>query len=168
MTARGSGVLQLRPSTDDQAWDELVRKHADGTAFHLSGFLRTAGTVLGLRADLAVAEADGEVVGLVPILRRSVGPVVLVNHALPFPYLGPLLAADMSADEVLWAVRRYLRPRTLAHFRMQSVSVMADIGSRGWEHRDPWIAAVIRVADKDDDELLASLSRQQRSKLRRA
>src|SRR3954452_23472987 len=85
MGATRNGGIRLRSSTDDEAWDDLVAGHANGTAFHRAQFLRTVGPLLGLQVDLAIAEADGAAVGVVPMLLRSVGPFVVVNHALPFP-----------------------------------------------------------------------------------
>jgi CelD/BcsL family acetyltransferase involved in cellulose biosynthesis len=163
-----SGTLRLRTAADAAEWDTLVRKHPGGTAFHLAGFLRAAAPLLGRRAELAVAEADGGVVGVVPLLVRAVGPAVLVNHAVPFPYLGPLLPDDVPPDAVVAAVRSFLRPRPLLHFGLQSVRPLVIRGTQGWQHHDSWQSAVVPVAGRDDDALLALLSRQQRGKLRRA
>lgn len=168
MGAGSRGALRLRPSRDDGEWDRLVRSHPDATAFHLSAFLRTAGPLLGRRPRLTVAEADGQVVGVVPMLIRTAGPVVLVNHGLPFPYLGPLLPPDCSPASVVDAVRRYLRPRPVAHLRLQSVTPFPGEGPRGWEQRDTWTAAVVPTGGKDDDALLGLLARNQRLKLKQA
>jgi CelD/BcsL family acetyltransferase involved in cellulose biosynthesis len=165
---RGAGRLRLRPGTDERAWDAQVRAHPDGTAFHLAGFLRTAAPLLGCRLHLTVAEADGQVVGGVPLLVRSAGPGVLVNHAVPFPYLGPLLTPEFSPDAVGAAVRAYLRPRPVVHLGLQALSPQTLRGTRGWVHKDGWRSAVVPVAGQDDDALLARLSRQQRGKVRRA
>mgnify|MGYP000719337766 CR=1 FL=1 len=162
------GPLRLRPSSDDAEWDHLVVRHPDATAFHLSSFLRAAGSLLGLRPRLVVAEADGETVGVVPMLCRPTGPLVLVNHGLPFPYLGPLLPAEIPPVSVIGAVRAYLRPRAVAHFRMQSVTQFTAASPPGWELRDTWTAAVVDVGGKDDDALMAMISRSQRLKVKQA
>src|SRR3712207_6776319 len=93
----------LRATTDAAYWDRLVSAHPGGTPFHLSAFLTTAAEVLHLQAEFLVAERDGAVVGAVPLLIRRIGPFVLVNHRLPFPYLGPLLFAECTLDEVVAA-----------------------------------------------------------------
>lgn len=103
-------TLRLSPSRDDRLWHDLVVGHDAGTAFHLSQFLRTAAPLLGQRAHLTLAEAEGEIVGVVPMLVREVGPLLLVNCSARFPYLGPLLPPDFSMDTVLAAVQRYFRP----------------------------------------------------------
>jgi hypothetical protein len=159
--------LRLHPSGDDSAWDDVVSKHPDGTAFHLSGFLRTASTLLGRRVDLLMAEADGEVVGVVPLLIRAVGPAVAVNYRPPFPYLGPLLPPECSLGAVVAAVRRAVRPRTLVHLGVQSTSPIPVPAGRGWQG-DDYESAIVPVGGKDDDELLGQMARTQRNTVLRA
>ncbi len=167
-SASTDGALRLRPSTDDAVWDDLVARHPNGTAFHLSRFLRTAGPLLGLRVRLAVAESDGETVGVVPMLLRAVGPFLLVNHWLPFPHLGPLLPPEFTPDAVVSSVRSHLRPRPVAHFGVQSTTPFPVPDRRGWECREDFCSAVVPTGGKDDDALLALLSRGQRQVVRRA
>jgi hypothetical protein len=159
--------LRLCPTTDDRVWDDLVRGHHAGTAFHLSGFLRTAASVLGQRAHLALAEADGEIVGVVPMLVCAVGPLLLVNCSARFPYLGPLLPPGFSMDTVLAAVRRHFRPRQVLHLGIQSTDTIAVPDRRGWTPGDV-CSAILTVGDKDDDALLGLLAPTRRRRLRRA
>lgn len=168
VTATDDSPLRLRPSAGDHEWDALITGHPDATAFHLSAFLRAVGPLLGARPRLAVAEIAGEVVGAVPLLCRSIGPLVLVNHGLPFPYLGPLLRPGFEPASVIRAVRRYVRPQTVAHFRMQSVTPFTGNGPRGWQQRDTWTAAVVPTGGLDDDALAGLLSRSQRLKVKQA
>jgi hypothetical protein len=156
----------LCPSSDDRAWDDLVAAHPAGTAFHLSTFLRTVAPLLGQRAHLAVAEADGEIVGVVPMLVRVIGPLLLVNHWSPVPYLGPLLPPEFSPETVLAAVRQYLGSRPVVRFGLQSTISFTVPERRGWV-RDDFVSAVVEARDKDDDALLGLLSANQRSKVRR-
>jgi hypothetical protein len=160
-------VLRLRTSTDDRAWDDFVTGHPEGTAFHLSRFLRTAAPLLGQRAHLAVAEADGEVVGVVPMLLRSVGPSLLVNYWPRFPYLGPLLRPGFSAEVVLAAAVRHLRPRPVLHVGLRSTTPFPVPDRSGWT-RDNYNSAIVQIGGRDDDALLALLTRTQRNTVRRA
>lgn len=162
------GPVTLRPASDLRSWDDRVSGHPDGTPFHLSSFLITAAGLLGLEIDLAVAERDDEVVGVVPLLTRRIGPFALVNHRLPFPYLGPLLSAGCSLDDVVVAVRRGLRPRRLVSFGAQAVRPFPRPRRRGWEVAAGRTTLVLPTGDKDDDELLAMISKSQRGTLRRA
>jgi CelD/BcsL family acetyltransferase involved in cellulose biosynthesis len=162
------GALMLRPTDDARSWDDLVSGHPDATPFHLSSFLTTAAGLLDLRVDLTVVEQDGEVVGAVPLLIRRIEPFGLVNHRLPFPYFGPLLSPRCSLDDVLVAVRQYLRPRPLLHFGVQAVRPFPLPGRLGWECSLGRATLVVPTGDKDDDELLAMISKSQRGTLRRA
>jgi hypothetical protein len=161
-------TLRLSPSRDDRLWDDLVVRHQAGTAFHLSRFLRTAAALLGQRAHLTFAEADGEIVGVVPMLVRGIGPLLLVNCSARFPYLGPLLPPDFSMDTVLGAVQRYFRPRPVLCLGMQSTDSIAVPDRRGWMPDDDACSAILTMGDKGDDALLGLFAPNQRRRLRRA
>jgi hypothetical protein len=163
-----SGRLVLRPGADPQAWDQLVTAHPDATPFHLSTFLTTAGRLLGLDVHLAVAEVDGQVVGVVPLLVRSRGPFALVNHHLPFPYLGPLVRMDHPLEELRDAVRRYLAPRTVLRASFEWRRPVAEVAGPHWLLETDYTSAFVPVAGLDDEALLARLARDPRSRYRRA
>ena len=159
--------IRLRPARA-RDWDAVVAAHPAGTPFHLAGFLTTVGRCLGLQVHLTLAEADGEVIGAVPLLVRSVGPLALVNHRLPFPYLGPLLSPGYGPESVLPAVRRYLRPQPVLSLAVQSVDPFPAPAGPGWTYDPGYDSSVMTVAGKDDDELMAMLSSNRRTRLRRA
>ncbi len=159
--------VALRPCAGPQRWDSAVAAHPDGTPFHLSGFLQTAGNVLGLRVHLTELTVGGEPVGLVPLLVRAHGPLVSVNHGLPFPYLGPLLPPGYPMASVLPAVRRYLRPLSLLHFGLQSPVPFSAATWPGWQVDDGYESAILPVAALDDDQLIARMVSQRRTQLRK-
>jgi CelD/BcsL family acetyltransferase involved in cellulose biosynthesis len=167
MRSGRSGLL-LRDGVDAAEWDDLVRRHPDGTPFHLRDFVTVLADVLGLQARLAVAELDGQVVGVVPLLLRIREPVVLVNHGLPIPYLGPLLPPDVGLPQVLAAVRGLLRPRPVLHFEIRSPHPFPVPSRPGWERVDGYSSAVVPISEKDDDELMGRLSSSRRRQLRKA
>lgn len=167
MTGTGKqGRLVLRRAAPE-AWDDVVAGHPDATPFHLAAFLSTAGRHLGLRTDLTVLEADGRVIGAVPLLIRARGPLALVNHRLPFPYLGPLLPPGWSPDAVLSAIRRHLRPQVLLSYGVESVGPLMPTPAPGWEYRDDFESAVIVLKGRDDDALLGRFDALQRANVRR-
>ncbi|MGY1914635.1 GNAT family N-acetyltransferase [Blastococcus sp. SYSU DS0973] len=161
-------VLSLRPSADHDLWDEFVSGHPDGTPFHRADFLTTIGSVLGLEVHLAVAEAAGAVRGVVPMLVRNRGPVLRVNRGLPVPYVGPLLAPGHSLDEALGAVRRYLRPRVIAAYDVQSVTPFLPPDQSGWSYDNSYSSAFCPVPGTDDEGLLNTLAKTQRAHARRS
>ncbi|MCU1616859.1 MAG: FemAB family system-associated protein [Frankiales bacterium] len=166
MPIRRSGLV-LRPAPDSGTWDEFVTGHPAATPFHLSQFLSTAGRLLGLDVHLTLAEADGVVVGAVPLLIRAQGPFAQVNHNLPFPYLGPLVGPDVSLSAVVDAVRRYLKPRSVLQMGMQFGQPVALPSGAGWSQEDDYTSAYVTLAGLDDDDILARFSRAQRSSYRR-
>ena len=169
MTGARTGRLVLH-ATDERSWDAVVTAHPDATPFHLAGFLTTAGRLLDLDVHLTVAERDGVVVGAVPLLVRTRGPVAQVNHGLPFPYLGPLLDELTGVDQVLAAVRRHLPPRRLLRMTLElpRPTPGALPGGRGWAPDTSYTSAFVPVAGLDDDALVARLSVSPRKRYRRS
>ena len=162
----GAGVLTLRRCTDARVWDELVSGLPGATPFHLSAFLAPAGRALGLRVRPALAEVGGRVVGAVPMLIAVRGPFALVNHQLPFPYLGPLLPEGYSLDAVLPAVRRHLRGRCVLAFGVQSAGPVDPPSGPGWESAEHE-SAYVPLTGCDDDALLARMGKDQRANVRK-
>jgi hypothetical protein len=162
-----SGTLTLRP-VDPRTWDDAVAAHPAATPFHLAAFLTTAGRCLGQRTHLTLAEARGEVLGAVPLLVRSQGPFALVNHRVPFPYLGPLLREGMPPDAVLPAVRRHLRPRQVLHFGVQSVAPFCRPTGAGWTLESDYESSVVPVEGRTDEDLLRLMTSHRRNRVRKA
>jgi hypothetical protein len=101
------------------------------------------------------------------MLLRAVGPFLLVNHCLRFPYLGPLLRPEFSPEAVRAAVLRHLRPRPVLHLGVRSTVPFPVPDRPGWT-RDNYSSAIIPTAGKDDEALFGLLSRTQRNTVRRA
>jgi hypothetical protein len=167
MRAGRSGLL-LQEGIDATEWDDLVRRHPDGTPFHLWDFLTVLAEVLGLQSRMAVAVVDGRVAGVVPLLLRVREPVVLVNHGLPIPYLGPLLSPNVGLAEVLAAVRNLLRPRPVLHFEVKSRHPFQVPSQPGWERILGYTSAVMPIDGKDDEDMIGSISAGKRRQLRKA
>jgi hypothetical protein len=159
--------LVLRPCSDPERWDRAVAEHPDGTPFHLTGFLQTVAERYGRRLHLTELEADGEPVGLVPLLVRSGGPFLLINHGLYISYLGPLLQPGIPPAEVVDAVRRFFRPRPVAHVGLKAIRPFDVPDAPGWTAFDDYMRAVVPVG-RDDDALIELFSARQRSNLRRS
>jgi hypothetical protein len=163
-----SARVVLRPAGDLAGWDRSVRSHPDGTPFHLAGFLTAVVPASGAELHLTEAVVDGEAVGVVPLVVRGRGPFAVVNHGLDFSYLGPLLPREVAADDVLAAVRRYLRPRPVLLYGLLSVRPFAAPRARGWRASPGHVRAVVPVAAGGDDALVAGFARKQHTALARA
>jgi hypothetical protein len=163
-----TGRIALRPLDDPGWWDGFVAGHADGTPFHLTGFLLPYARLFSLKPVLAQALLDDEPVGVVPLLVRRWGPVALVNHGLAFPYLDPLLPDGMSVADVLPAIRRHLRPWPVARYTVRSVRDQVVANGRGWRSLPGFPSAVLPVEASAQGDVTASFDKNQRKILRRA
>lgn len=85
------------------AWDEFVNAHADGTFFHLAGWRRVFATALGHRSHYLIAERDGTLCGVLPLVHvksllfgNTLSSLAFSTHAGP-------LALDAEAVTALYA-----------------------------------------------------------------
>src|SRR5882724_4173532 len=93
----------VRPMTDadSAAWDLLVSSAEGATFFHRSGWRRIFDDIFKLRSRYLVAERDGCMVGVLPLVHQK---SLLFGNALiaaPFCVEGGPLAIDIEAREAL-------------------------------------------------------------------
>jgi FemAB-related protein (PEP-CTERM system-associated) len=95
-------ILEARPGDADR-WDAFVNDHADATFFHLSGWQRVLGDALGHRTYYLLAEQDGAVCGVLPLVH--VRSLLFGNtlSSLAFCAQGGPLSADPEAESALYA-----------------------------------------------------------------
>ncbi len=102
--------IELEQTRDPERWAAAARTSGSTvTPFHSYGWLDLAARMTRTRFTALIARVDGADVGVVPWLSRTRGPVVTVNW-LPFPYVGPLIAAEHLSG-VLRVLRRLVRRR---------------------------------------------------------
>jgi CelD/BcsL family acetyltransferase involved in cellulose biosynthesis len=165
---RGPGI-ELEATRDADRWTAAA--HASGlpvTPFHTRSWLDLAARMTGTTLTPLVVRAGGRDVGVVPWLSRARGPVVTVNW-LPFPYVGPLVAAA-HLPGVLRAVRR-LAARRRAVVAQLSFTPLArvrsdDVDGSGFRVLED--ATYVVDTSQDVDRLWASLEGRARTKVRKA
>lgn len=108
-------VLRVREFEDSLAvaWDAYVMAHPAGTFFHLSGWQRVLQNALGHRTHFLVAEQDGAVCGVLPLVHtksllfgNNLSSMAFSAHA------GPLTSAPEAQAQLYAAASR--RARELA------------------------------------------------------
>ena len=96
---RALGVISLRirdAQADDAAcWDGFVHTHADASFFHLFGWRRVLADALGHRSHYLLAEQDGGVCGILPLLHvksflfgNTLSSLAFCSQAGPLALLG--------------------------------------------------------------------------------
>lgn len=93
--------VRSRTAADDAAWDDFVRRHPQGTFFHLSGWAGVIERSFGHRSHYLLAERDGRIEGVLPLIHQK---SLLFGNALmsiPFAVYGGVLAANPAANRAL-------------------------------------------------------------------
>jgi CelD/BcsL family acetyltransferase involved in cellulose biosynthesis len=159
---RGHATLTLGSTTSAQEWDALVADNG-GCFFQRYRWLTTMADVLGLDFHgLTVSVADRPV-GVAPMLVKRLGPARTMNW-LPFPYVGPLVPADVLPELLprLRAWERRNRGVRSQHVLMSTVDQVLCYTPQ----RDRTF--VVDLRDQDEDSLLRRVEPKRRAKIRRA
>lgn len=161
---------RLLDDRDETAWDAFVAVHPDATFFHRAAWRRVIAAAFGHRPHYLLAERDGAVVGVLPLVQlRS----LLFGRALisvPFCVYGGPLAADAESYAALCREAAAL----LAPSRAPAVELRlrADPPA-GWLDPAEWIArpdlyVTFRKPISGDDEAnLKAIPRKQRAMVRK-
>jgi FemAB-related protein (PEP-CTERM system-associated) len=166
MTARKAG-LAIRPmaESDEAAWDAFVLAAPDGTFFHRAGWRRIFKDIFRLSPHFLLAERDGAIVGVLPLVHQR---SMLFGNALiaaPFCVEGGPLAADEETRAALDAEAIALMERTGAtylEFRSRKAT------RPGWTVKTGLYATFAGPITADDKTNLLAIPRKQRAVVRKA
>ena len=94
-------IISVLESGEEQAWDSFVRRHAEGTFFHLAGWRRVIEKAFGHRTFYLLAKKDNEVAGLLPLthVKSMLFGSSLISNA--FCVQGGILASSPEAAHAL-------------------------------------------------------------------
>lgn len=88
-------------SNDAKDWDEYVERHPGSTPYHLFAWGQSVEESYGHAYQYYVAEQDGKIVGVLPLIKMTV-PMLGGNYcSLPFCDLGGVLADTDSVHQTL-------------------------------------------------------------------
>ncbi len=163
--AQGDRVT-IRPARDDDAplWDKFVFANPDATFFHRFGWRGIFRDVFRLDPHYLIAERDGAVAGVLPLVHQK---SLLFGNALmaaPFCVEGGPVAGDETAraalDRAAIGLMETLNAASL-EFRSRKAS------RPGWTARTDLYATFARPISADDDENLRAIPRKQRAVVRK-
>ena len=88
--------VRIRPldETNAVAWDAFVRARPEGSFFHLSAWARVIAQSFGHATHYALAEQDGAVVGVLPLVRMKTLLFGDLLASTPYCVYGGALAVD--------------------------------------------------------------------------
>jgi FemAB-related protein (PEP-CTERM system-associated) len=164
-------MIQVRLlGTETAAWDAFVASRPDATFFHLSAWRDVIARAFRHRPYYLVAEQDGAIVGVLPLVQvktRLFGHTLISN---PFCVYGGPLAVDAEACAALAAQAGALRAELSAaavEFRFLEAPPDDWLGE-GWQARRALYVTFRREIGGDDAAILKAIPRKQRAVVRKA
>lgn len=95
-------TIREAQDNDKEAWDHYVAHHPDASPYHLFAWKRAVEDSYGHRCHYLMAEKDGEVAGVIPLIRLKIPFLLDELVALPFCDLGgPLITTPSSHAALL-------------------------------------------------------------------
>ena len=159
-------ALMIRPASDADAaaWDKFVFDCPSCTFFHRFGWRAIFRDVFGLTPHYLVAECEGAVIGILPLVHQK---SVLFGNSL--------IAAPFCVEGGSVAVNPEVRDRldqeaiNLLHkLKAGSLEFRSRVASRaGWSVRKELYATFERELSGDDEANLQSIPRKQRAVVRK-
>ena len=153
-----------------RAWDEFVNGQKDATFFHKSGWREVLMRGFGHRAHYLMAEQDGAVVGVLPLMQLK---TLLFGHSLislPFCVYGGPLAVEADAAHALLEHAIKLQQDCAApslEMRFLHMPDAAIFGAHGWQAREGLYATFRKEILGSDDENMKAIPRKQRAMVRK-
>ena len=151
----------------EPAWDAFVTGQPGGTFFHLTGWRRVIGRAFGHPTHYVLAERDGAITGVLPLVHvrsRLFGQALVSN---PFcVYGGPLAADAESADALADHAATLLRRTGVPSLEFRFLHPEPE--REGWVSRADQLYVTFRkpiVADAETN--LKAIPRKQRAVVRK-
>jgi FemAB-related protein (PEP-CTERM system-associated) len=161
-----AGPLVVRPANSDdrQTWDAFVHAAPEGTFFHRFSWREILRDVFGLDPCYFVAEQNGRLRGVLPLVHQR---SLLFGNALisiPFCVEGGALATDADAKAALDQAAIDLMTKRGAH----SLEFRSRKASRaGWVAKTDLYATFAREISSEDEKNLLAIPRKQRAVVRK-
>ena len=164
-----SGPLQIaRLTARDQVlsgrWDAFVQAQPQATFFHLSGWLRVIEAVFGHRGHYLLAERDGCVEGVLPLVEVKSR---LFGHSLaslPFAVYGGVVAESPEAAAALEAeAERIAKARGVQHLEYRN---LGGVRHEDWPRQDLYVTFRKEILPEEEANMLA-IPRKQRAMVRK-
>ncbi len=156
--------MQIRTATDadQQAWDDYVLNHPDGSIFHLSRWQQVVETAFGHQNLSLLAEDEDSVVGILPLVELKSR---IFGHSLcsvPFAELGgPLSDNGQISVELLAHATEQGRQLGCEYIELKNKVALPDLPTK-----DLYVNFSREIFPEVDDNLLA-IPRKSRAAVRK-
>jgi len=163
--------VRIRPldETNAIAWDTFVRARPEGSFFHLSAWARVIAQSFGHVTYYALAEQDGAVVGVLPLVRMKTLLFGDLLASTPYCVYGGALAATpegaAALDEYAFQLQAKLRTPCLEYRRFGAADP-------GWVERSAlyytFRKPIVAITGDEAKDMAANIPRKQRAEVRKA
>ena len=152
---------------DEAAWDDFIREHPDATFFHQAAWRRVIARAFGHATHFILAERDGRVVGVLPLVhtRSLLFGRALVSVAFCV-YGGPVYADAEALAALTQAAEAVMAKAGLSVMEWRPLQALPELGE-GWRTRDDLYVTFRRAITGDDAANLGAIPRKQRAVVRK-
>ena len=161
---------RLLDAASAPAWDRFVAAHPAATFFHQAAWAGLIERVFGHTPYLIVAEQDGAVCGVLPLVHMRTRLFGSTLASLPFCVYGGPLAADAETLRALEAFAVDLQRRVAApslEFRLRDPLPEGWLPEDRWATRDELYVTFRRPIAANDEANLKAIPRKQRAMVRK-
>lgn len=159
----------LDPATTP-AWDAFVAAMPTGTFFHRAAWADVLVRAFGHTPHYAVAEQDGAITGVLPLVHVSTRLFGSSLMSSPFCVYGGPLAADAGSAAALDAYAAELMRRIgapVTEFRLLHPLPEGWLDEAAWHTRSDLYVTFRKAIQADDDANLKAIPRKQRAMVRK-
>jgi FemAB-related protein (PEP-CTERM system-associated) len=162
-------TIKTWSNADAAQWDDFVRRAADATFCHLSGWLRVVERVWRYQSHSIFAERNGRIVGVAPLFRVANSPLGSLSGSrlvsTPNAVYGGVVADDdIVRAELIKAVRSLAEDLRVDYLELRDTRER-DSATPDFRCHDLYVAFE-RPITPDEDALMKSLPRDIRRMIR--
>jgi hypothetical protein len=119
--SNSAALVRTASFTDEARWNGYVDQHPDACVYHRFAWGKIFNRVYGVKSYPLVAERDGRVAGLLPLVELTRGPLRPQIVSLPYFAHGGAIADDEAAYRaLLTAATRMESPVRFRHATTKS------------------------------------------------
>jgi CelD/BcsL family acetyltransferase involved in cellulose biosynthesis len=146
-------------------WEDVCARFANATAFHRHDFLQSVAPLIDCEFVPLLVRLRETTVGVAPLLVKRLGPFCSINW-VPFPYVGPLVPAELIPATLSALTLRARRLRAINH--QQSFADVVPEGTADGFTPVTDRTFIVPLAGRSEDDLLASMRSTRRQQIHRA
>jgi FemAB-related protein (PEP-CTERM system-associated) len=157
------GVRQLDSIDDEARWDAFVRGDSQGTFFHLSGWRRLVGDVLGHTPFYLYVERAGQIEGVLPLAR--IRSWLFGDALISLPHLvygGPLAQTDEAMNALVNYSIELAEDLGVGHIELRNQNSTVGDWVTGTKY-----ATFRKSLDPDPEKNFLAIPRKQRAVVRK-